>query len=523
MVVIFSLIFVLLNGLLVKIEPTFAVGPFSFTNAGATGALGPTQSQVDAYYFGSNLSGNVTIGSQGFQTWIVPTTSNYRISVAGAVGGSGNSGLYSGGLGAIINATFTLNQGDSLTILVGQKGLSSSISSGGGGGGSFVVASGSINGLILAAGGGGGAGKLGAGVDASTTTSANQAAFGSYGGSTNSAGSTNNAYNTYFGGTGGGAVGTIVSTISNKSRTTNVSTITTSNAHGFSIGKQVYIYDVGDNFDGNFRVASVPTTTTFTYSTYTTDFASASATGKILSGSNGIAGSGSGGFGGGGGAGYGGVGGKSNNASESGVARSYLAGGKGGIQTNSTYGSENLAAGGFGGGGTGTNYSGNNGGGGGGGYTGGGGGNGSGTGSYAGLGGGGGGSYLSGTNQTSSVTNNGMGYVTITDLNVVTPNFNSFALSGNATSATFRSAVSINAGVDVSSKITFKAGNIIISGCKNKVTTGSGSTFTASCSWKPSVRGNVSISAYAVPVSGGGTGYSHPLNISILNRSGTRQ
>ena len=37
------------------------MGPWTFTNAGASGRLGPTQAQIDANYSGTSLEGLVTI------------------------------------------------------------------------------------------------------------------------------------------------------------------------------------------------------------------------------------------------------------------------------------------------------------------------------------------------------------------------------------------------------------------------------------------------------------------------------
>jgi hypothetical protein len=54
-------------------------------------------------------------------------------------------------------------------------------------------------------------------------------------------------------------------TISNKALTTNVATLTTPTAHGFAIGDVVTIGGVDTTFDGTYVVASIPTTTTFTY------------------------------------------------------------------------------------------------------------------------------------------------------------------------------------------------------------------------------------------------------------------
>ncbi|MAN36123.1 MAG: hypothetical protein CMI21_00650, partial [Opitutae bacterium] len=60
---------------------------FNFTNAGAIGRQGPTQSQVNSAYAGSNLENSVTITSQGIQEWTVPASGLYRIEARGAMGG----------------------------------------------------------------------------------------------------------------------------------------------------------------------------------------------------------------------------------------------------------------------------------------------------------------------------------------------------------------------------------------------------------------------------------------------------
>ena len=52
---------------------------FTFTNAGATGREGPTQSQIDSNYSGTNLAGKVTINTRGIQEWTVPASGNYAI------------------------------------------------------------------------------------------------------------------------------------------------------------------------------------------------------------------------------------------------------------------------------------------------------------------------------------------------------------------------------------------------------------------------------------------------------------
>jgi len=100
---------------------------------------------------------------------------------------------------------------------------------------------------------------------------------------------------------------------------------------------------------------------------------------------------------------------------------------------------------------------------------------------------------------------------------------NSLSLTSNATTASYRTPVVITANVNVASKITFKAGNTILTGCKNKSASGSGSSFSATCTWRPSVRGAVPITVSATPT---GPAYaattSSPLNIFVGKRTGPR-
>ena len=76
----------------------------TFTNCGATGRDGPTQSQSNSTYSGTSLDGNVTISS-GFQLWTVPSSGSYQIEVWGAQGGRGgvDDPIVEGGAGADAN------------------------------------------------------------------------------------------------------------------------------------------------------------------------------------------------------------------------------------------------------------------------------------------------------------------------------------------------------------------------------------------------------------------------------------
>ncbi len=185
-----------------------------------------------------------------------------------------------------------------------------------------------------------------------------------------------------------------------------------------------------------------------------------------------------------GGGGFGGNGGGYSGGSIAGPM-SFINGGTGGP------GSPAIGAGGFGGGGGAGDR-----GGGGGGYSGGGGGNNN---SY---GGDGGGSYITGTLQTAiGGANVGDGYVLITRYipAVISVNIPS--------STTYRTISTLTATSDSPGKITFYAFGKAIPGCKGIVATGSSSTYTATCAWKPSVHGTQVITAAIVP-NNGNTGAS---------------
>ena len=57
----------------------------------------------------------------------------------------------------------------------------------------------------------------------------------------------------------------ITVSITNKALTSNVATLTTSAAHGLSVGMQITITGVDATFNGEYRITTIPTTTTFTY------------------------------------------------------------------------------------------------------------------------------------------------------------------------------------------------------------------------------------------------------------------
>ena len=114
--------------------------------------------------------------------------------------------------------------------------------------------------------------------------------------------------------------------------------------------------------------------------------------------------------------------------------------------------------------------------------------------------------------------------VTVTVTNVVdTSSFSSFSIAGNMTSAPYRTPISISATVTVASKVTFLVNGKRIAGCISKLATGSGSAFTATCSWNPSQIGYLSIQSQAVPTTAGISGsFSTILRISVSKRASTR-
>ena len=122
---------------------------------------------------------------------------------------------------------------------------------------------------------------------------------------------------------------------------------------------------------------------------------------------------------------------------------------------------------------------------------------------------------------TDPASNAGTQTITIAVTDVVdTSSFNSFALSG---SASYRTVVTITANVSVASRVSFRAKNVIIAGCKNKLTSGSSPNIVATCSWRPSNRGAVTLTATASPTGAGISSTSAtPISVMVGNRSGNR-
>lgn len=97
---------------------------------------------------------------------------------------------------------------------------------------------------------------------------------------------------------------------------------------------------------------------------------------------------------------------------------------------------------------------------------------------------------------------------------------NTFALSSNATIATFRTAVDVSINVTLPSRVTFIANGKRIGGCINKATSGTSPNIVATCSWSPSTRGSVSLTALIDPNDANASNtFSSALNVRVGNRT----
>jgi hypothetical protein len=199
---------------------TLAQTTYTFTNCTATGRTGPTQAQVNTAYTATTLAGQVTINTQGIQEWTVPATGLYTIQVQGAGGGANYyTQRVRGGYGAAMTGDFNLTAGQTLKIVVGQRGLDGTQDDyataiypqevgGSAGGGSFVISATNVP-LVVAGGGGGATTRLGnnPGGDGLIGTSGGSGVIASPGaGGTNGSGGGGCSNAGYQGGSGGGGI-----------------------------------------------------------------------------------------------------------------------------------------------------------------------------------------------------------------------------------------------------------------------------------------------------------------------------
>jgi len=188
--------------------------------------------------------------------------------------------------------------------------------------------------------------------------------------------------------------------------------------------------------------------------------------------------------------------------------------------TGATGGATSLSSndGGFGGGGAAAGKGSGGGPGGGGGYSGGGGGDNVGNGA-----GGGGGSYFANglnLNRITTVNSNpaqSQGYVTITFLSAAVST-TTLEVAGNVSFTQFNKPLLITATVDNPGKVTFKENGRKISNCISKP-----ATTTATCTWKPKIRGYISLTASLIPTNTSlSNSSSAPIRILVTPRTGTR-
>jgi hypothetical protein len=174
--------------------------------------------------------------------------------------------------------------------------------------------------------------------------------------------------------------------------------------------------------------------------------------------------------------------------------------------------------GGFGGGGAAAGKGSGGGPGGGGGYSGGGGGDNVGNG----AGGGGGSYYANGLNINRITTSNAnpaqsQGYVTITFISSAVST-TSLTVAGDVSSTQFNKPIIITATVNNPGKVTFKENGRKIANC-----IGRAATTTVSCTWKPKIRGQISLTASLAPTNGSITSStSSPVKILVVPRVGSR-
>lgn len=502
----------------------FAFTSHTFTPCSATGTAGPSLANCISAYSSSSFEDNVSYFnvSGGIQIWTVPTSGSYTINAAGAKGGRGYQGV--GGTGASITGTFSLTQGAKLRILVGQSGTDNAGLNGGGGGGSFVQNNDDLNAtgiLVIAGGGGGGAyNPYAVNVNAVTTNSSQPGWNGSSNTSLANPASSGNGGSVFdrSGGGGGGFSGNGASSnVGTCNNTCGVGGTAFKNGGaggpgsfaggfgggasgdwnywtggggggGYSGGSGGYYYGGGggggsynsgtsqtnlaasNNATGfvTISLTSTPDTTAPTFSSSSTfsvaeniATSATAATVRVSESATVTISSGA-------------------DAARFNIARS---------ETDTAIIKFNVAPDFEAPADVGSNNV-----------------------------------YEITLTATDDAANAGTQSITITVTNVVdTSGFNSFALAGNATAASYRTNIQIMANVTVSARVTFRANNIRIPGCINVRTSGSSPNIVAVCNWKPSRRGPLVLTATAVPTGAGITNASAtPISVQVAPRSGTR-
>jgi hypothetical protein len=108
--------------------------------------------------------------------------------------------------------------------------------------------------------------------------------------------------------------------------------------------------------------------------------------------------------------------------------------------------------------------------------------------------------------------------VTITDVNE-NSSFLAFSITGTPT---YRSTIQISATINISAKVSFRVDGKRIPGCIS-VATATTSPFVATCNWRPSRRGALTITATATPIDNGySASVATPLKVLVSTRSTKR-
>jgi hypothetical protein len=124
--------------------PMYDFDEHTFTNATATGHIGPTLAQMRLAYSPTWTDNDAFFYSNGdgIQIWTVPDNGTYQIEVFGGSGGKGEGNVGEGnvgwgepGKGAKVGGEITLTRGSKLFISIGHEGYQSGSSTAFGGGG----------------------------------------------------------------------------------------------------------------------------------------------------------------------------------------------------------------------------------------------------------------------------------------------------------------------------------------------------------------------------------------------------
>lgn len=116
--------------------------------------------------------------------------------------------------------------------------------------------------------------------------------------------------------------------------------------------------------------------------------------------------------------------------------------------------------------------------------------------------------------------NGGSATETSTATSQISTAASSASLSVDIGTLVFRQSKTISATASVSGRLTFRANNVIIPGCKNLVAV---ANVARNCSYKPARRGNIRITVALVPTSGSfRTSVTESENYFVTQRSGRR-